>query len=155
MNSYIAPDPDFATKVRASFASQTMMQTFGARLEHVEPGLCRIVSPISPKALQQDGLGHAGLTFSLGDNAAGYAALSLMEPDQEVVSAELKINLMAPARGDRLIAEGRVLRPGRRLVTVQADVWAEAGDARTHIAVLTGTMVPVRAKPVRARKETR
>lgn len=144
------PDPDYDARVRASFAAQTMMATLGATLTEVTPGHVRITSTIPPGALQQHGVGHGGLTFSIGDSAAGYAALSLMPPDQEVVTAEMKINLMAPARGDHLIAEGRVLPPVRRLVTVEANVWAIDGDKRTHIAVMTGTMVPVpirKAKP--------
>lgn len=137
------PDPDFDARVRASFAAQTMMTTLGATLTDVAPGHVRITSTIPPGARQQHGVGHAGLTFSIGDSAAGYAALSLMPADQEVLTAEMKINLMAPARGDSLIAEGRVLRPGRRLMTVEANVWAIDGDRRSHIAVMTGTMVPV------------
>jgi len=136
-------NPDYAALVRDSFARQTMMQTLGASLETIEPGFCRIQSSIPPGALQQHGVGHAGLTFSIGDSAAGYAALSVMPEGSEVVTSEIKINLMAPARGDHLIAEGRVLRGGKRLITVQADVWAVASGARTHIAVLLGTMVPV------------
>lgn len=138
-----APDPDFEARIRASFAAQTMMTTLGATLAEVAPGHVRITSTIPPGARQQHGVGHAGLTFSIGDSAAGYAALSLMEPGQEVVTAEMKINLMAPARGDGLIAEGWVLRPGRRLMTVEANVWAVDADTRRHIAVMTGTMVPV------------
>ena len=147
MTGFTAPNPDFATQVRASFADQTMMETLGATLDAIEPGFCRITSTIPPGAMQQHGVGHAGLTFSVGDSAAGYAALSLMPEGAEVVTAEIKINLMAPARGMQLIAEGRVLRPGRRLMTVAADVWAVDGPARTHIATLTGTMVPVSPKP--------
>lgn len=143
MTAYTPPNPAYEAHVRASFAAQSMMDTLGASLDRIGPGVCRIVSTIPPGALQQHGAGHAGLTFSIGDSAAGYAALSLMPAGAEVVTAEMKINLMAPARGSRLVAEGRVLRPGRRLMTVAADVWAETGTERTHIALLTGTMVPV------------
>lgn len=96
-----------------------------------------------PGSRQQQGHGHAALTFALGDTAAGYAALSVMPEGAEVLTAEIKINLLAPAQGDRLVAEGRVIKPGRRLVVVQADVFAETADARRQIALLTGTMVPV------------
>ncbi|MCI2397951.1 PaaI family thioesterase [Aliiroseovarius subalbicans] len=130
-------------RVRESFARQSMMQTLTARLDALDDGFCRILSDIPPGALQQHGVGHAGLTFSIGDSAAGYAALTMMAPDQEVVTAEIKINLMAPARGDGLVAEGRVIRPGRRIMTVEANVWALDGATRSHVAVLLGTMVPV------------
>lgn len=140
------PDPGYEARVRASFAAQTMMTTLGATLTEVAPGVVRITSTIPPGARQQHGVGHAGLTFSIGDSAAGYAALSLMDAGHEVVTAEMKINLMAPAAGAELVAEGRVLRPGHRLMTVEANVWAIDRGKRSHIAVMTGTMVPIPAK---------
>ncbi|SDD39696.1 uncharacterized domain 1-containing protein [Paracoccus isoporae] len=130
-------------RVRQSFAKQTMMQTLGASLESVAEGRVVIVSPILPSVLQQQGAGHAGLAFSIGDSAAGYSALTVMEAGREVMTVEMKINLMAPAMGDRLVAEGRVIRAGRRIVVVAADVFAETGDARKHVAMLQGTMIPV------------
>lgn len=134
--------PEFDAKVRASFAAQTMMTTFGAEIKALEPGLCILSAPISAGARQQQGFAHAGLTFALGDSAAGYAALSLMEAEAEVLTAEMKINLLAPAGGERLTAEGRVEKLGRRLVVVTAAVYAHEGPRRTKVAVLQGTMVP-------------
>ena len=100
-------------------------------------------APIRDLARQQHGFGHAGLTFALGDTAAGYAALTLMPPGAEVLTVEMKINLIAPAAGERLIATGRVVRAGRRLTVVTAEVEAEAGGRRRTIALLQGTMLPV------------
>jgi uncharacterized protein (TIGR00369 family) len=137
------PDQITFDRIAQSFASQTMMQTIGARLAAVSPGEVRIEAPILPGLRQQQGFGHAGLTFSLGDSAAGYAALSLMPPDRDVLTAEIKINLLAPAMGDLLIATGRVIKPGRRLMVVSAEVHARQGDTLTLIAILQGTMVPV------------
>ena len=131
------------SRVYKSFAAQSLMRTLGAELLEVSPGLVRIAAPILPIALQQQGFGHAGLTFSIGDSAAGYAALSLMPLDLEVVTAEIKINLLAPARGDRLIATGRVLKAGRRLSVVVSDVHAETAEGLVHVAVLQGSMMPV------------
>lgn len=136
---------DIEKRIRESFAAQTMMQTLGAEVAEVADGLVRIVSPVSPLALQQQGFGHAGLTFSIGDSAAGYAALTMMPPELDVVTSEIKINLLAPARGDRLIATGRVVRPGRRLCVVTAEVHAEAEGDTKLIAILQGTIVPVSA----------
>ena len=134
---------DLETRIRNSFDRQTMMRTLGASLSRIAPGEVVITAPILPTSLQQQGAGHAGLTFSIGDSAAGYAALSLMPEDAEVMTVEMKINLMSPALGDRLIAEGRVIRPGRRVIVVAADVWAETGEIRKHVALLQGTMIPV------------
>ena len=132
-------------RVRESFASQTMMQTLGARIIEVQPGLVRVSAPILPSAMQQQGFGHAGLTFSSGDSAAGYAALSMLPPDVDVVTSEIKINLLAPARGARLVATGRVVKPGRRLCVVTAEVHAENDGETKLIAILQGTIVPVSA----------
>lgn len=131
------------SRIRDSFGRQTMMQTLGATLDSVESGRVVIVAPILPTVLQQQGAGHAGLAFSIGDSAAGYAALTVMEEGVEVMTVEMKINLMAPALGDCLRAEGRVIRAGRRIVVVAADVWAETGETRKHVAMLQGTMIPV------------
>jgi uncharacterized protein (TIGR00369 family) len=122
-----------------------MMATLGAIITDIDRGHVVITAPILPGALQQQGFGHAGLTFSIGDSAAGYAALTMLPLDMEVVTAEIKINLLAPARGELLIATGRVIKPGKRLSVVSADVHAEADGVRTLIAVLQGTMVPVKA----------
>ncbi|QUJ75326.1 PaaI family thioesterase [Sulfitobacter albidus] len=130
-------------RIHKSFARQSMMATLGAEILHVAEGLVRITAPILPGARQQQGFGHAGLTFSIGDSAAGYAALTVLPPENEVVTAEIKINLLAPARGSRLIATGRVVKPGRRLCVVTAEVHAEEAGTQTLIAVLQGTMVPV------------
>ncbi len=135
-------------RIRASFARQGLMTTLGARVETVAPGRVILRAPLRPESSQQHGAAHAGLTFAMGDSAAGYAALTLMPSDQEVMTAEIKINLLAPGKGEHLRATGRVIKPGRRLVVVSAEVHAIDAGAETLIAVLMGTMVPVAALPV-------
>lgn len=130
-------------RIQTSFNAQSMMATLGAELDHIEEGLVRITAPILEGAKQQQGFGHAGLTFSIGDSAAGYAALTMMPLDMEVVTAEIKINLIAPAQGQRLFATGRIIKPGKRLCVVTSEVHAEQDGQQTLIAILQGTMVPV------------
>lgn len=130
-------------RIEASFEKQTMMQTFGAALVHVTEGAVTITAPILPGSRQQQGMAHAALTFGLGDSAAGYAALTTLPLNQEVVTAEIKINLIAPGTGQSLRAMGRVIKPGRRLIVVTSEVHAIDGNSETLIAVLQGTMVPV------------
>ena len=140
----LAPrNPDFDAVVRTSFARQGMMRLISAEIAGLAPGRCTLAAPIRPETSQQHGYAHAGLAWSLGDSAAGYSALSLLAPGEEVLTVEMKINLMAPASGDRLVAEGRVVRAGRRLLTVAAEVHAEAGGARRHVATMLGTMFAV------------
>lgn len=134
---------DIDTRIRDSFGKQSMMRTLGAEVLSVEAGRVVITAPILPTSLQQQGAGHAGLAFSIGNSAAGYAALTTLPEGAEVMTVEMKINLMSPALGDRLVAEGRVIRAGRRIVVVGADVFAETGGARKHVAMLQGTMIPV------------
>ena len=130
-------------RIRSSFDRQSLMATLGARLVRVAPGLCVIEAPIAPHVLQQHGAAHAALAFALGDSASGYAALTQMPEDAEVMTVEMKINLMAPAFGDRIEAIGRVMRAGRRLSVVTAEVFALSGAQRKSIALLQGTMIPV------------
>ena len=138
MNS---PAPE--SRIQANFAQQSMMQSLQARLIEAGNGRCVIRAPILPGFCQQQGFGHGGITFALGDTAAGYAALSLMPPEKEVLTAELKINFLAPATGDAMEATGEVVRAGRRLLVVRAEVFALAGETRRSIALMMGTMCPV------------
>jgi len=130
-------------RIAGSFEQQAMMQTLGAQLADVQSGQVVIKAPILPGSRQQQGHGHAALSFAIGDTSAGYAALTVIPEDHEVVTAEIKINLLAPARGDLLIATGRVIKPGRKLVIVTAEVVARTGDQDKLVAILQGTMVPV------------
>jgi uncharacterized protein (TIGR00369 family) len=140
-NTGLAPARDDA--IRASFARQGMMSTMGARIDRIASGRVVLSMPITPAIDQQHGFAHAGATFALGDSAAGYAALSVMEIGAEVLTVEMKVNLIAPAAGTRLIAEGEVVKPGRRLFVVRATVRSEAGDGVLRdVALMQGTMIP-------------
>lgn len=143
MMKHVPRNPAFEAAVRSSFARQGMMRLLAAQLLEISPGYCVIAAPLRDETSQQHGFGHAGLGWSIGDSAAGFAALSLLEPDNEIVSVEMKINLLAPARGERLIAEGRIIRAGRRLLTVASEIYAEQQSVRTHIATMIGTMYVV------------
>lgn len=132
-------------RIQTSFDRQSMMQTFGATLDAVTHGHVTLSAPILPTSRQQQGFAHAALTFGLGDSAAGYAALTTLPEDKEVVTAEIKINLTAPATGDRPMAKGRVVKPGRRLIVVTSEVYALGPGDETLVAILQGTMVPVQS----------
>ncbi|WP_071672595.1 PaaI family thioesterase [Nioella nitratireducens] len=131
-------------RIRQSFGKQGMMQTLGAKVTSIREGQVIITAPIQPLASQQHGFAHAGMVFALGDSAAGYSALTVMPEDAEVLTAEMKINLVAPSNGQRLVATGEVVKPGRRLVVTRATVETEYADGtRKVVAILQGTMVPV------------
>ncbi len=129
--------------IRRGFALQSMMKTIGAELTAVGEGTVEITAPLSPGFLQHNGFGHAGLTFTLGDTAAGCAAMTLLGTDQAVVTSEIGVHLLSPAIGDVLIARGKVIKPGRRQIVSSSDVFALKDGVEKHIATLTGTMVPI------------
>ncbi len=130
-------------RIAESFARQSMMTSLKARLVAAHDGRCVIGAPLLDAFRQQQGAAHAAVAFALGDTAAGYAALSLMPEGQEVMTAEIKINLLSPAIGDSVEAVGEVLRAGRRLSVVRAEVFALNGQRRKSVALLQGTMVAV------------
>ena len=133
---------DIFTKVAKSFESQTFMKTIGAKLDSVDEGRVVISVELKPGMMQQHGFGHAGVTFSIGDSAAGYAALTKMGKNQEVLTSEMKIHLMSPADGKILKAVGSVLKAGRRLLVVQSNIYSGNDKNEKLIATMLGTMVP-------------
>ncbi len=138
--------PETSQKLRESFAKQSMMATFGAEIDEIATGHVTLRAPINNNCKQQHGFAHAALTFGIGDSAAGYSALSVMPLEAEVLTSEMKIHLLAPAQGAYLEAVGKVIKPGKRLVIVQAEVFAIADGIRTQVALMTGTMVPILPK---------
>ena len=133
---------DIFTKVAKSFESQAFMKTIGAKLDSVDEGRVVISVELKPSMMQQHGFGHAGVTFSIGDSAAGYAALTKMGKNQEVLTSEMKIHLMSPADGKILKAVGSVLKAGRRLLVVQSNIYSGNDKNKKLIATMLGTMVP-------------
>ena len=133
---------DIFTKVAKSFEKQAFMKTIGAKLDLVEEGKVIISVELKPSMKQQDGFGHAGVTFSIGDSAAGYAALTKMASHQEVLTSEMKIHLMSPADGKLLKAVGSVLKAGKRLFVVQSNIYSVGEKKEKLIATMLGTMVP-------------
>lgn len=136
-------DAEVEARIAASFAKQTIMGTLGAVLTDVRPGHVTITLPVSAHISQQHGFVHAGAVATIADSAAGYAGLSLMPRGAGVLTAEFKINLLAPAQGERLVAEGRVIRAGRSLSVAQAEVFAITGEARKLCALLTATLMSI------------
>lgn len=110
MTTFYPSDPAYESRVRASFARQGHMHTLSASLESVAPGLVEIALTPGSAVSQQHGFVHAGALAAIADSAAGYAALSLMPPGTGVLTTEFKINLLAPAAGERLLARGRVIK---------------------------------------------
>ncbi len=130
-----------AERVRASFARQGLMGHLGAELGEVGEGTCEISCRPRPELSQQHGYVHAGVVAAIADSAAGYAALTLAPPGSEVLTVEFKLNLLAPADGDLLIARGRVVRAGRTLTVCEASVGALRAGAEVQCAIALATMI--------------
>jgi uncharacterized protein (TIGR00369 family) len=136
--------PGFESKVRESFAQQQFMATIGAELVRVAPGEVDVRLRPDPRLTQQHGFLHAGVGVAVVDSACGYAALTLMEEAVEVLTVELKVNLLARATGESLLARGRVLWPRRTLTVCSGEAAAVAEGTETTVATLLTTMITVR-----------
>jgi uncharacterized protein (TIGR00369 family) len=140
-------DPDWERVVRESFARQAYMSLIGARLAEAQPGRVTVELPFRDDLCQQRGFLHGGVTTAIADSAAGYAAFTLMPANSSPLTVELKINLLAPAVGDRFFAAGSVVRSGRTLSIVEVDVFAEAKSVRKQIAKMLATLICLENTP--------
>ena len=147
VSTFVARDPGYAQRVRASFLRQGAMALIGAELTELAPGYCAISVSMRPKISQQHGYVHAGIIATLVDSAGGYAGFTLFPADSSVLTVEFKLNLLAPAVGDRLVAEGFVVKPGRTLVITRGEVHAEKGGKRTLVALMQQTLIVMHGKP--------
>ena len=141
-----AHDPAFADRVRASFAKQHAMDLIHATLPVVEPGLTEIHLPHWAGVEQQHGFVHGGVVGMIADSAAGYAAMTLVSASASVLTVEYKMNLVAPADGEKLIARGKVVRPGRTLVVTQAEVFAVKDGKEKLCALMQQTIMVMHGK---------
>ena len=141
MRPFMPADPDYAERVRASFARQGAMALIGAGIARVEPGMVELTLPFREDLTQQHGFLHAGIVTLLADTASGYAALTLMPPGHDVLTVEFKVNLVRPAAGPAFSAVATVLKPGRTLTVARADVFAVVDERRELIAAMQATMI--------------
>ncbi len=139
-------DPDWEAKVRESFRRQGIMELIGATLHKVEPGRVEIHLPFRADLTQQNGFFHAGVTSTIVDSAGGYAGHTLMPPGAGVLTVEFKLNLLAPADGDLLVAEGQVLKPGRNLVITRGEVYVLKNGVASHCATMQQTLMTMHGK---------
>jgi len=144
--AFEARDPEFQAKVRESFERQGLMKHLGAQISELRPGLCEIRVPFRNELSQQHGYFHGGVTGAIADSACGYAAFSLMPADYSVLAVEYKLNLVAPAMGEMLVARGQVIRAGRTLTIARADVFVVKDGAETLCATSLSTIMALAGK---------
>jgi len=139
-------EAEIADAVRASFDRQRAMQLIGAALPVVARGRTEIHLPHWHGIEQQHGFVHGGVVGMIADSAAGYAAMSVAPLSTSVLTVEYKLNLLAPALGEKLIARGRVVRPGKTLVITTAEVFAVSEGRETLCALMQQTIIVVQNK---------
>lgn len=134
-------DENFIERVRENFAAQIVMRFIGAELTSIEAGEIEIELPYRKDLTQQNGFLHAGIITTIADSACGYAALSLMPENADVLSIEFKVNLLSPAIGEKFLAKGKVLRAGKTIFVVQGDVFAVNEGQEKLVSTMLGTMM--------------
>ena len=143
MKDFTATDPDFAERVRKSFDAQGIMDHIGATLTLIEPGVCEIELPYSDAVSQQHGFFHGGVIGTIADSAGGYAAFGLMDAEDGILTVEYKLNLMALADGDLLVARGQVVRAGRTLTVARAEVGVVKNGVEVACAAMQQTLMRI------------
>jgi uncharacterized protein (TIGR00369 family) len=141
MQAFNPPNPNYEEQIKLGFARQNVMNAIGARLRRVASGEVEIELNFREDLTQQHGYVHAGIITIIADSACGFAAYSLMPENSEVLTVEYKVNFMAPARGEKFVAIGRVIKSGRTLTVCAGEVIAIDGEARKTIAIIQTTMM--------------
>ena len=141
MVSFKPKDPQYRSRVEASFNQQQVMKTLGVKIESLQPGEIELMMPYGVAYTQQHGFMHAGIVATVLDNACGYAAFSLMPDDAAILTVEFKTNLLAPARGERFLFRGKVVKPGRTITVCEAQAFAVGGGEEKLVATMTGTLM--------------
>ena len=147
MPNFEPRDPDFKARVRNSFGRQAAMRTLGAVVNLVEPGEVEIEMPYRADLTQQHGFVHGGIVTAIVDSACGYAAFSLSAPDTAVLTVEYKVNFVAPAKGERLVARGEVVRPGATVTVCKGNVLAYEDGEEKLVATMLTTLILMPNRP--------
>ncbi len=125
--------PRYRELVEHGFAAANFIQDLGIRLADCGPGWVEAELDILSRHLQQNGFIHAGVQTTLADHAAGAAAATLVADGQTVLTLEFKVNLLRPARSERLLCRAEVLKAGRQATVVEAEVFGyENGERRLY-----------------------
>jgi uncharacterized protein (TIGR00369 family) len=144
MSSQFEPrNPDFKARVTQSFSEQMVMQTINASLLVVDAGRVEIELPYQRELTQQNGFIHAGISSTILDSACGYAAFSLMPVEAQVLTIEFKINLLAPAAGEKFRAIGTVRKPGRSVFVAESELYASSDGSDKLVATMVGTLMAI------------
>jgi uncharacterized protein (TIGR00369 family) len=139
-------NPDYRAAATATFEAQPAMRTLGISIARLEPGEIDLAMAYSADFTQQNGFIHAGIITAGLDNACGIAAFTLMPAGSDILTVEFKTNLLAPARGERFLFRGRVIKPGRTLTVSEGQAYALHEGIETLVATMTGTLMTLQRR---------
>ena len=142
--SFKSANPDHQTRITRELNAQGVTPLLDIVIDYQEPGRVTLSMPITSKVVQQYQVVHGGMVAVIADSASGLAAISLLPPEDGVLSIEFKINLLGPGRGERMIARGEVIKSGRTVIVSKADVYCVENGVETHTAILTNTLLVAR-----------
>lgn len=146
----VAPaNPHWEARIRHELSVQGVTPIFDVVIDDCAPGRLAISMPLKPAALQQYKVVHGGIVAMLADSASGLAVATLLPAEDGMLSIEFKINLLAPSRGERMIARGAVVKLGRTVAVAEADVFCLEGGVETHTARLVNTLLVARGLAAR------
>lgn len=132
--------------LRGFFRSAPFMVDLGVEPVAVDEGRVRTELLLKPKHLQHTGVVHAGVLAALADHSMGAAAQTQAPEGHWILTAEFKTNLLRGAKGERLVCEAWVLKPGRQLMFTEAEVYAIDADGERRLCVkASGTMAVTKA----------
>lgn len=146
MTDFQPANPEWEAYARTIFATQSFMTFLGVEVAAIRPGYAELRLPYRDVLCQQQGYFHGGVVGTLADNASGGAAGTLVPEGSHVLTVEYKLNLLAPAQGDQLIARGQVIRAGRTLIVSRSDVYEvhNEGESLCATALVTLMILPGR-----------
>ena len=144
-------NPAWAARIEREFNAQGVTPLLDIVIDHQAPGRVTLSMPITSKVVQQYQVVHGGMVTVIADSASGLAGISLLPPEDGVLSIEFKINLLGPGRGERMIARGEVIKAGRTVIVAKADVYCVENGVETHTAILTNTLLVARGIAARVK----
>jgi uncharacterized protein (TIGR00369 family) len=139
-------NPDYRAIAIHTFEQQRAMKTLGISIARLEPSEVDLAMDYAAEFTQQHGFVHAGIITAGLDNACGIAAFTLMPAGAGILTVEFKVNLLAPARGERFVFRATVVKPGRTLTVCEARAYATQGGVETLIATMSGTLMALAAR---------
>ncbi len=146
MSDFVCRNPDYNADTQKMFSTQAFMQSVKGELSITELGKAQILAPFQTEFSQQNGFFHGGVVGALADNAMGCSAFTLFEPGDMVLTVEYKINLLAPADGEEIVAKGWVVKNGKTLTITQGEVYIRKNGIEKLCATATGTMMRLNGK---------